>query len=44
MQVLQFLKERGSAPMQEEKQIMDGLFILLENGWTIKTDELLKEF
>ena len=30
--------------MQEEKQIMDGIYILLENGWTVKTDELLKKF
>lgn len=42
MQVLQFLKARGTAPMQEEKQIMDGIYILLQNGWTIKTDELIK--
>lgn len=44
MQVLQFLKTRGTAPMQEEKQIMDGIYILLQNGWTIKTDELVKQF
>jgi hypothetical protein len=33
--VLQFLKERGTTPTQEEMQIMDGLHIFLENGWLI---------
>ena len=43
-QVLDFIKERGSNPMQEEMQILDGIKIILENGWTVKTDELLKYF
>ena len=30
--------------MQEEMQILDGIKIILENGWTVKTDELLKYF
>ena len=30
--------------MQEEKQILDGLRVILDNGWIVKTDELLKFF
>ena len=40
--VLKFLKERGGIPMQEEQQILDGLKIILDNGWVITSDELLK--
>jgi hypothetical protein len=42
--VLRFLKDRGTKPMQEEKQILDGLRVILDNGWIVKTDELLKFF
>ena len=28
--------------MQEEQQILDGLKIILDNGWVITSDELLK--
>lgn len=38
------MKERGTKPMQEEKQILDGIRIILENGWIVKTDELIKYF
>lgn len=30
--------------MQEEKQILDGIKIILDNGWIINTDELLQFF
>ena len=30
--------------MQEEKQILDGIRIILENGWIVKSDELIKYF
>ena len=30
--------------MQEEKQILDGIHIILENGWVVQTDELLTYF
>ena len=42
--VLLFMKERGTKPMQEEKQILDGIRIILENGWVVKTEELIKYF
>lgn len=42
--MLRFLKDRGTKPMQEEKQILDGLRVILDNGWIVKTDELLKFF
>ena len=38
------MKERGTIPMQEEKQILDGIRIILENGWIVKSDELIKYF
>ena len=28
--------------MQEEMQILDGILIILENGWVVKTAELLR--
>jgi hypothetical protein len=30
--------------MLEEKQILDGIHIILSNGWIVQTDELLKYF
>ena len=30
--------------MMEEKQILDGIHIILENGWNVQTDELLTYF
>ena len=34
-QALQFIKNRDTKPMQEEKQILDGIHIILENGWVV---------
>ena len=42
--MLKFLQNRSTKPMQEEKQILDGIYIILENGWYLQTDELLKYF
>ncbi len=42
--MLQFLKDRDTKPMVEEKQILDGIHIILENGWIIQTNELLQYF
>jgi len=42
--VLQFMKERNTKPVQEEKQILDGIKIILENGWILQTEEILKFF
>ena len=30
--------------MQEEMQILDGIQIILENGWIVKTDEMMRYF
>jgi predicted nucleic-acid-binding protein len=38
------LKERKLLPIIEEKQIMDGLLLVLMNGWTIQTQELIQFF
>lgn len=42
--VLQFMKERNTKPVQEEKQILDGIKIILENGWILQTEEMLQLF
>lgn len=42
--VLQFVKERNSKPVKEEKQILDGIKIILDNGWIMQTEELIKFF
>jgi hypothetical protein len=39
---LQFVKERKTQPLLEEKQILDGIKIILENGWTVETEEMLE--
>ena len=44
MQVLGLIKARGVQPLAEEKQILDGIKIILENGWIIKQQELLMFF
>ena len=41
MQVLGLIKARGVQPLAEEKQILDGIKIILENGWIVKQQELL---
>ena len=38
-QMLLFIKERGTNPLLEERQILDGIKLILENGWTLHTDE-----
>ena len=43
-QVLLFLKERQTKPVVEEKQILDGIKIILDNGWIMHTQELLTFF
>mmetsp|Transcript_23985 Transcript_23985/g.36822 ORF Transcript_23985/g.36822 Transcript_23985/m.36822 type:complete len:85 (+) Transcript_23985:3057-3311(+) len=42
--MLAFLKDRGTKPLKEEKQILDGLKIVLDNGWILNTQEILKYF
>ena len=43
-QMLLFVKRRGTNPLEEERQILDGLKIILENGWSVETQELLRFF
>ena len=43
-QVLQFIKERDSIPLAEEKQILDCLNLVLDNGWTIDEADMFKVF
>jgi hypothetical protein len=31
-------------PLAEEKQLLDGLKLVLDNGWTVQTKELLQLF
>lgn len=33
--LLLFMKERGTKPIVEEKQILDGIKIILDNGWLV---------
>ena len=42
--MLEFIKERQTRPMLEEKLILDGIHVILENGWVVQTEELLKYF
>ena len=42
--MLGFLKERETFPTLEEKQILDGVYIILQNGWIVQTDELIDYF
>jgi len=44
VKALAFLKERGTKPLKEERQILDGLKIILDNGWNLNTKELLEYF
>ena len=44
-QMLVFIKERTDHhPLAEEKQLLDCLKIVLDNGWTVGRDELLQIF
>ena len=38
------MKERNTKPIIEEKQILDGIKIILDNGWVLQTEELLAFF
>ena len=40
--VLQFIKERKYTPVAEEKMLLDGLKLVLDNGWTVRAEELLE--
>ena len=40
--VLQFVKDRNSIPVAEEKMLMDGLKLVLDNGWTIGEAEMVQ--
>lgn len=41
--VLEFIKVRGHViPVAEEKMLLDGLKLVLDNCWTIRTDEFLQ--
>ena len=42
--MLVFIKERDGHPLAEEKQLLDCLKVVLDNGWTVGTEELLKLF
>ena len=42
--MLLFIKERDGHPLAEEKQLLDCLKLVLDNGWTVGTEELLKLF
>ena len=42
--MLVYIKERDGHPLAEEKQLLDCLKVVLDNGWTVGTDELLKLF
>ena len=42
--LLEFMKERGTKPVQEEKQILDGIKIVLDNGYIMRTEETIVFF
>ena len=42
--MLVYIKERDGHPLAEEKQLLDCLKLVLENGWTVGTAELIKLF
>ena len=37
MQLLKFIKARKAHPLEVEKQILEGIKVILENGWLIST-------
>ena len=41
---LDYVGTRGVIPLAEEKQLLDGLKLVLDNGWTVQTKELLQLF
>lgn len=44
MKVLEFVKARRKIPLAEEKQLLDCLKLVLDNEWTVGTEEMLKLF
>ena len=42
--MLKFIKARKEHPMEAEKQILDGLKVILDNGWVIVSTELVEFF
>ena len=42
--MLVYIKERNGHPMAEEKQLLDCLKLVLDNGWTVGIHELFKLF
>ena len=42
--ILKYAKERTALPLAEEKQILDCIKLILENGWVLGDDELVKLF
>jgi hypothetical protein len=41
---LDFIGVRGSIPVAEEKMLLDGVKMVLDNGWTIQDEEMLQLF
>jgi hypothetical protein len=39
--MLKFIKARKAHPMEAEKQILDGIKVILDNGWVIASAELI---
>lgn len=42
--MLVYIKERDGHPLAEEKQLLDCLKLVLDNGWTVRIEELIKLF
>ena len=42
--LLVYIKEGGRHPLAEMKQLLDCLKLVLDNGWTVGTGELIKLF
>jgi len=42
--MLKFIKARKAHPMEAEKQILDGIKVILDNGWVIASAELVEFF
>lgn len=42
--ILNFIGVRGSIPVAEEKMLLDGVKMVLDNGWTIQDEEMLQLF
>lgn len=44
IKMMLFIKQRGSNPLAEEKQILDGIKLILDNNWMVTTPEILVFF